>query len=86
MAEFPCDPLLSRSIIESEKLQCVDQMVTIAGMLNVGNSIFFRPKDKAIHADNAKLNFSRSSGDHLALLNVFNQWKDTGYSEQWCFE
>lgn len=72
MAEFPCDPLLSKAIIESEKHKCVEQMVIIASMLSVGNAIFYRPKDKAIHADNAKLNFSKSKGDHLGLLNVFN--------------
>ena len=55
-------------------------------MLSVGNSIFYRPKDKAIHADNAKLSFAKSTGDHLGLLNVYNQWKDTNYSDQFCFE
>ena len=31
--------------------------------------MFYRPKDKAVHADNAKMNFARGGGgDHLALL------------------
>lgn len=34
-----------------------------------GSSVFYRPKDKAVHADNAKMNFARGGGgDHLALL------------------
>lgn len=41
-------------------------------MLSVGNSIFYRPKEKSVHADNAKLNFHRPGGDHLALLNIYN--------------
>ena len=86
MAEFPMEPLLSKTIIESEKYKCLEQVVTICSMLSVGNTVFYRPKDKILHADNAKLNFSRPGGDHLALLNVFNQWKDAGYSETWCFE
>ena len=86
MAEFPMDPLLSKTIICSEEFKCVDQVVTICAMLSVGNTVFYRPKDKIMHADNAKLNFSRPGGDHLALLNVFNQWKDTNYSEPWCFD
>jgi pre-mRNA-splicing factor ATP-dependent RNA helicase DHX16 len=40
-------------------------------MVSVGNSIFFRPKEKAIHADNAKKNFFRPGGDDICLLNVF---------------
>lgn len=86
MAEFPIEPLLAKTIIESINYKCVDQIVTIASMLSVGNAIFFKPKDKAIHADTAKMNFSRAGGDHLGLLNVYNQWKETNYNEQWCFE
>jgi len=40
-------------------------------MLSVGNAIFFRPKEKALHADNARKTFFRSGGDHMTLLNVF---------------
>ena len=43
-------------------------------MLSVNNSIFYRPKDKAVHADNAHKNFVRAGeGDHITLLNVYNQ-------------
>lgn len=86
MAEFPLDPLLAKTIIASEQYKCVDQIVTICSMLSVGNAVFYRPKDKAIHADNAKLNFYRPGGDHMALLNAYNQWKETNYSAQWCYE
>ena len=86
MAEFPLDPLLAKTMIAAEQYKCVDQIITICSMLSVGNSIFYRPKDKALHADNARVNFFRPGGDHLALLNVYNQWKDTNYSAQWCYE
>ena len=42
-------------------------------MLSVGNSIFYRPKDKIVHADQARKNFFRPGGDHLTLLAVWNQ-------------
>ena len=53
-------------------------------MLSVGNSVFFRPKEKKIHADNARKAFFRPGGDHLTLLNVYNQWKEYNESAQWC--
>lgn len=53
----------------------MDQATSICAMLSVGNSVFFRPKDKKMHADNAKKVFFRPGGDHLTLLNVFNTWK-----------
>jgi pre-mRNA-splicing factor ATP-dependent RNA helicase DHX16 len=55
-------------------------------MLSVGNSIFYRPKDKAVHADQARKNFIRPGGDHFQLLVVWNTWVETDYSTQWCFE
>lgn len=72
MAEFPLDPPLAKMIVESEKYKCVEMIVTICAMLSVGNSVFYRPKDKALFADNAKQNFYRPGGDHLALLNCYN--------------
>jgi len=69
----------------SEKYGCSEEIITICSMLGVNNAIFYRPKDKALHADNARINFHRQYGDHLTLLNVFNQWK-TNFSVQWCFE
>ncbi len=86
MAEFPLDPMLAKMIIAAEKYHCVDQILTISSMLSVGNSIFFRPKEKAIHADAAKVNFFRPGGDHITLLHVYSEWKETGYSPQWCYE
>lgn len=71
MAEFPLDPMLSKMIVASDKFKCAEEVVTICSMLTVGNSIFYRPKDKQVHADNARMNFhSGNVGDHLALLKV----------------
>ena len=71
MAEFPCDPQLAKMILASEEYQCSEEIVTIAAMLDVNNSIFYRPADKKVHADQARMNFARGGkGDHLALLNV----------------
>lgn len=87
MAEFPLDPMLSKMIVASEKYECSDEIISIAAMLSIGNSIFYRPKDKQVHADNARLNFHMGNvGDHLALLKVYSTWKETNFSTQWCYE
>jgi pre-mRNA-splicing factor ATP-dependent RNA helicase DHX16 len=71
MAEFPLDPMLSKMLVVSDKYLCSEEIVTICAMLSVGNSIFYRPKDKQVHADNARMNFHAGNvGDHLALLKV----------------
>ncbi|XP_067865713.1 LOW QUALITY PROTEIN: pre-mRNA-splicing factor ATP-dependent RNA helicase DHX16 [Heterodontus francisci] len=91
MAELPVDPMLSKMILASELFQCSEEILTIAAMLSVNNAIFYRPKDKVVHAqrpheDNARMNFFLPGGDHLVLLNVYTQWVESGYSTQWCYE
>eukprot|EP00928_Gymnodinium_smaydae_P015558 TRINITY_DN15761_c0_g1_i1.p1 TRINITY_DN15761_c0_g1~~TRINITY_DN15761_c0_g1_i1.p1 ORF type:complete len:1040 (+),score=243.54 TRINITY_DN15761_c0_g1_i1:85-3204(+) len=86
MAEFPMDPQLSKTLIASEKYKVVDEALTICGMLGVDGAIFYRPKEKGLHADNARKNFHKFGGDHPTLLNVYKQWEETGFSLNWCME
>ncbi|KAI0953476.1 Cyclin-dependent kinase catalytic subunit, variant 4 [Taiwanofungus camphoratus] len=86
MAEFPVDPMLSKAIIASEDYSCTDEVLTIISMLQESSSIFYRPKDKKLHADQARQNFVRQGGDHFTLLNVWEQWAETNYSQQFCYE
>ncbi|XP_023304208.2 pre-mRNA-splicing factor ATP-dependent RNA helicase DHX16 [Lucilia cuprina] len=86
MAEFPVDPMMGKMLLASEKYKCSEELVTIAAMLSVNSAIFYRPKDKIIHADTARKNFNHIHGDHLSLMQVYNQWAETDYSTQWCYE
>ncbi|KAK9845793.1 hypothetical protein WJX81_002540 [Elliptochloris bilobata] len=87
MAEFPLDPMLAKTIIASEEYKCSEEIATVCAMVSVGGAVFYRPKDKAVHADNAHNNFHRGAvGDHIALLNVFNGWAESNFSTQWCYE
>ncbi|KAF0990878.1 hypothetical protein HZS_844, partial [Henneguya salminicola] len=86
MAELPVDPCMSKMLLASENYKCSEQAISIASMLSVNASIFYRPKERAIHADNARRNFYSTYGDHIMLLSVYDQWKDTAFSSQWCFE
>jgi pre-mRNA-splicing factor ATP-dependent RNA helicase DHX16 len=84
-ALFSPSPFLSQSQITQFK--CTTEVLTIVSMLSIGASVFYRPKEKAVHADNAKLNFARGGGgDHLALMRCYNEWVDTNYSTAWCYE
>ncbi|XP_058452178.1 pre-mRNA-splicing factor ATP-dependent RNA helicase DHX16 [Malaya genurostris] len=86
MAEFPVDPMMAKMLLASEKYKCSEEVVSIAAMLSVNGAIFYRPKDKIIHADTARKNFNHPHGDHISLLQVYNQWAETDFSTQWCYE
>lgn len=86
MAEFPLDPMLAKTLIQSEEYHVAEDVATICSMLTAGSAIFYRPKDKQVHADNAHKNFHRPGGDHLTLLNLYISWEETGFNMQWCYE
>ena len=62
------------------------QVLTIISMLQESGSLLFRPKDKRVHADQAHKTFIKPGGDHFTLLNIFEQWAEAAYSQQWCYE
>ncbi|KAI0469537.1 P-loop containing nucleoside triphosphate hydrolase protein [Xylaria cf. heliscus] len=85
MADFPMEPALAKVLIYSVNIGCSDEIMTIVAMLNMP-TIFYRPKEKQTQADQKKAKFHDPHGDHLTLLNVYNAWKQSGFSSPWCFE
>lgn len=85
IADFPVEPSLAKMLIAAGKLCCSDEILSIVAMLNLAN-VFYRPKEKQGLADQKKAKFHDPHGDHLTLLNVYNSWKHSGYSNSWCFE
>ncbi|KAI0913999.1 P-loop containing nucleoside triphosphate hydrolase protein [Ustulina deusta] len=87
MAEFPTDPMLAKAVLAADKFKCVDEVLSIVATLSEASALFFRPKDKKIHADSARNRFTvKDGGDHLTLLNIWNQWVDSDFSPVWARE
>jgi pre-mRNA-splicing factor ATP-dependent RNA helicase DHX16 len=87
MAEFPTDPMLAKAILAADKYGCVDEVLSIIAMLGEASALFYRPKDKKIHADSARARFTvKEGGDHFSLLNIWNQWVDSDFSYVWARE
>ena len=86
MADFPVDPELSKSLLASTELECSDEVLTITAMVSATQTVFYRPREKQQQADQKKAKFHDSQGDHLTLLNVYNSWKESGFSTTWCYE
>ncbi|KAG5926145.1 hypothetical protein E4U42_003583 [Claviceps africana] len=87
MAEFPTDPMLAKAVLAADREGCVEEVLSIVSMLGEASALFFRPKDKKLHADSARNRFTvRDGGDHAALLNIWNQWVDSDFSPVWARE
>lgn len=37
-------------------------------------------------ADTARQNFVKPGGDHFMLLNIWEQWQESGFSVSWTYE
>ncbi|KAL0255471.1 hypothetical protein I308_100275 [Cryptococcus tetragattii IND107] len=86
MADFPLDPPLSKMLIKSVDYGCSEEALTIVAMLQAGGQVYYRPKDKQTQADAKKAKFHQPEGDLLTLLAVYNGWKNSKFSNPWCFE
>lgn len=85
MAEFPCDPELSKMLVTSCEFKCSSEILSIAAMLSVPQC-FVRPNDQRKAADDAKIRFTHDHGDHLTLLNVYHAFKQNNEDPDWCYE
>ncbi len=97
MAEFPTSPQLAKTILASQGYGCTARILSVVAMLGESGSLFYRPKDKIMFADQARASFIRggrgggglegeggaNGGDHLMLLNIWSQFVDSGYSYSW---
>ncbi|KIL64193.1 hypothetical protein M378DRAFT_163439 [Amanita muscaria Koide BX008] len=84
MAEFPLDPQLSKMLIVSPEFKCSNEILTITAMLSVPN-IWLRPNNQRREADAAKAKLTVPDGDHLTLLNVYNQYQQNSYDKNWAW-
>jgi len=84
MAELPLSPELARMLLEAKKFDCTGSITTLVAMASERN-IFERPRDsieqqeaQAVHAQ-----FKKSGSDYVAMLEVWKQWTESGFSEKW---
>ncbi|TCD62282.1 DEAH-box ATP-dependent RNA helicase prp43 [Steccherinum ochraceum] len=84
MAEFPLDPQMAKMLIVSPEFNCSNEMLTIVAMLSVPN-IWLRPPNMRREADAAKALLNVPDGDHLTLLNVYNNYQLNLHDKGWAW-
>ena len=91
MVQFPLDPYLSKTLLESVKLNCSKQVLIIISFLNLGNSFF-----EMIKTDKERANFNKIfnkffkdndyDSDLLNYLKIYDQMernKNESFN-RWC--
>jgi pre-mRNA-splicing factor ATP-dependent RNA helicase DHX15/PRP43 len=84
MSEFPLDPQMSKMLIVSPEFHCSQEILAIVAMLSVPN-VWLRPNNQRKEADTAKQLLTVPDGDHLTLLNVFNEYQNNLHDRNWAW-
>ncbi|KAN0128988.1 P-loop containing nucleoside triphosphate hydrolase protein [Lactarius tabidus] len=84
MSEFPLDPQMSKMLIVSPEFHCSQEILAIVAMLSVPN-VWLRPNNQRKEADTAKQMLTVPDGDHLTLLNVFNEYQNNIHDRNWAW-
>ncbi|KAJ3024548.1 UNVERIFIED_CONTAM: putative pre-mRNA-splicing factor ATP-dependent RNA helicase dhx16 [Siphonaria sp. JEL0065] len=87
MSNLPCHPSLARSLITSASspYNCSTELLTLVAILS-NEELFHHPRQeqKRVESETSHAKFAHKSGDHIALLRVYNAWLASGESEDWC--
>ncbi|KAK1266012.1 putative pre-mRNA-splicing factor ATP-dependent RNA helicase [Acorus gramineus] len=89
MAELPLDPSLSRTLIEANELGCLSQALTVAAMLSVETTFLHnrrKDKDKKRKQPVSDLPNGSGWGDHIQLLQIYENWAEVGYDRNWLID
>ncbi|XP_066549224.1 putative pre-mRNA-splicing factor ATP-dependent RNA helicase DHX32 [Amia ocellicauda] len=90
MSEFPLDPQMAKALLASCEFDCVSEVLTIAAMLTAPSCFLEPPRQAALGSRRAAqycyTKFQHPEGDHFALVNIYNAYKQSQHSnpEQWC--
>ena len=86
MIQYPIDPSLTKCLLASLKYKCFKEMLIIVSMLSIGSSVYYDSNDEKNNSKKAHSMFEHNEGDHFALLQIYNEWEDTDFSNIWCTE
>ncbi|KAF7543821.1 hypothetical protein G7Z17_g10425 [Cylindrodendrum hubeiense] len=87
--KLPVHPAWYNAILESHKLGCSDEMISIAALASTQQSIFWRPYGPRYAADIAHRRFSCGQSDHISQLSAFHAYghiREEMNVDQWCFD
>ncbi|XP_015170822.1 probable pre-mRNA-splicing factor ATP-dependent RNA helicase isoform X2 [Solanum tuberosum] len=89
MAELPLEPSLSRTLLEANELDCLSQALTVVSMLSAETTLLPPPSkssEKKRRHTPSNLPDGFGLGDHIQLLQIYEQWYQTDYNIDWCKE
>jgi pre-mRNA-splicing factor ATP-dependent RNA helicase DHX15/PRP43 len=90
-AKLPVNPVWYRAILEAHKLNCSEEMLSLAALASTQQSIFVRPYPLRYIADEARRWWLDGTSDHLSQLSALHAYAHVKFGgginiDQWCFD
>lgn len=83
---LPVEPKHAKSLIASKNFGCTSEMATLIALLSEQGQVFIRPNEKRTAADASHSQFKSGYGDHISLINVYDEFVSNGSDRKWCDE
>ncbi|MCO5570234.1 hypothetical protein L7F22_023953 [Adiantum nelumboides] len=87
MAALPLEPSLSRALLAAEEAGCLNEALTVAAMLSCESLFIAKSKKSTSHKRDLEfknLPDGMGLGDHIQLLQIYEEWRQDGFSCEWC--
>ncbi|KAJ3382280.1 ATP-dependent RNA helicase dhx8 [Entophlyctis sp. JEL0112] len=86
-AQLPVSAHMAASLLASAEFGCTSELLTLAAILS-SEELRVNPRSEHAHleAEIEHAHFGHSSGDHVALLRMYEAWRSAGESNEWCRE
>lgn len=85
LSEFPVEPEMAAMLYHSSDYGCSEDVTRICAMMSVQTPFINPSNDQRGRAIRAREQFYHPTGDHLALLNVFNAfYEEHNQDTAWC--
>ncbi|XP_055620651.1 ATP-dependent RNA helicase DHX33 [Toxorhynchites rutilus septentrionalis] len=85
MSRLPLDPKYAKIVLSAPEFGCLEEILTIVAMLS-GENVFLNSNQKREQLLAAHSKFHAACGDHITMLNVFNDFKTKDKAKRWCYD
>jgi len=84
MSRLPLDPPLAKALLTANSYGCLEEMLVIVAILSTKHmNLFIKKSKEARRIHEFKETYASKSGDLLAYLKLWQEWKAAGFNKDW---
>ena len=85
MAELSVEPMMAKVLLSAASMGCLSEILSIAAMTSLQGAVWSHHSGEKKATETARRKFAAEEGDHLTLLNVYENFVTKGRKDsKWC--